>query len=535
MSDSTTPFNAAEWLVDRHVREGNGDRVALRCEGHDTTYSELLDLIEQAQRGLVQLDVNPGERVAMVMVDDPSFVAVFLGCLRSAVVPVPLSTMLRGEALGDIIADSGAKALFASAQFAPSIDTIVDAAPELAHVVLAPSLDETAMAEVTDVAEQIDLWDLQGLGGVPIEGEASALGPALVAATTQDSPAFWLYSSGTTGTPKGVMHTHGNLPATVDTYASQVLQVTPDDRFLSIAKLFFAYGLGNSLTFPLAIGATAILDPRPPTPATTTALIDQEQATLFFASPGFVAAVLDAQPDPSIFASMRATVTAGESLPGPVQTRFTELTGRPVLDGIGSTELLHIFISNTLDEQTAGSSGRVVAGYAAELRNDDDEVVTDPDTPGYLHVRGPSAAVGYWQRPEADAAAFRDGWVRTGDVYTRSVDDTWTFLGRNNDMIKAGGIWVSPAEVESVLIEHPDVMEAAVVGARDDRGLEMTVAYVLPATGSIPDHDELEQHCRDRMAAFKRPRRIITVDELPKTATGKIRRFELRDRFEQES
>jgi benzoate-CoA ligase len=216
-------------------------------------------------------------------------------------------------------------------------------------------------------------------------------------------------------------------------------------------------------------------------------------------------------------------------LPANLQTRFAALTDSPVLDGIGSTELLHIFISNTLDRQVPGSSGWVVPGYAAELWDDDDGIVSDADTPGYLYVRGPSTATGYHRRPEATAIAFRDSWVRTGDVYVRSTDDHWTFLGRNNDMIKAGGIWVSPAEVESTLIEHESVLEVAVVGARDERGLETVVAFVVPAAGATPDPAALERHCRDRMESFKRPRRVIVVDELPKTATGKIKRFELRD------
>lgn len=262
-----------------------------------------------------------------------------------------------------------------------------------------------------------------------------------------------------------------------------------------------------------------------------TELIAAEQPTLFFSSPGFCAALLDVGPDPSTFGSVRATVTAGEALPANLQTRFAELTGSPVLDGIGSTELLHIFISNTLDDQVPGSSGRVVPGYEAELRDDDERVVATPETPGYLHVRGPSAASEYWQRPESTATAFRQGWVRTGDVYVRSADDHWTFLGRNNDMIKAGGIWVSPAEVESVLIEHETVLEAAVVGGRDDQGLETVIAFVVPTAGATPDPEVLERHCRARMPAFKRPRRLIVLSELPKTATGKIKRFELREQL----
>ena len=390
---------------------------------------------------------------------------------------------------------------------------IVAAAPTVEHAVVIGDGDDLAVA--------VHRW-----------AEFDDRAPLPAAPTTADSPAFWLYSSGTTGLPKGVMHRHGSLQATADTYAAEVLGVTPDDRFLSVAKLFFAYGLGNSLTFPLAVGATAILEPRRPTPPGIIELVAAEQPTLFFASPGFVAALLDTDAPASAFASVRATVTAGESLPADLQRRFSARFGHPVLDGIGSTEALHIFLSNRLDDQRPGTSGWPVPGYEAQLLDDSGAEVVAPDTPGYLHVRGPSTATGYWQRPDATAAAFlADGWLRTGDVYTRSADDAWTFLGRNNDMIKAGGIWVSPAEVESVLIEHPDVLEAAVVGARDDAGLETVVAFVVPRAGRVIDETAIESHCRSRMAAFKRPRQLVVVDELPRTATGKVRRFALREQL----
>jgi benzoate-CoA ligase len=505
--------NAAAWLVDRHVDAGGGDRVAVECDGVETTYAGLLTEVWRAQRALRSIGVAAGDRVAMVVNDDLSFLAWFLGGLRSAVVPVPLSTMLTPAELAPIVADSGAVALVVSGAYVAGVDEIRAGAPAVSHIVVT--------GEDATPADRWQRWaDFTDAGELP------------AAATTVDSPAFWLYSSGTTGVPKGVMHVHGSPRATAETYAARVLRTTPDDRFLSVAKLFFAYGLGNSLTFPLAVGGTTILCPDRPTPPGFVELIRRTRPTLFFASPGFCAALLDAKPDPDTFESVRATMTAGESLPANVQTRFAALTGTPVLDGIGSTELLHIFISNTLTDQSPGSSGVVVPGYDAELRDDHDEVVIEPDTAGYLHVRGDSASVGYWQQAEATAAAFRDGWVRTGDVYARSADDHWTFLGRNSDMIKAGGIWVSPAEVENVLIGHPDVLEAAVVGARNDDGLEEVVAFVLPATGAEPDPAALERHCREHMAAFKRPRRIIVVEELPKTATGKIRRFALRERLD---
>jgi benzoate-CoA ligase family protein len=508
-------FNAALWLVDRHVAEGRADRLAIRCQGRSTSYAALQQEVWRAQHLFAGLGLHPGDRLAMVVQDDESFLSVFLGALRSGIVAVPLTTMLKGPALGAMIADSGATALVVSDTFAGTVADIVTASPDVRHVVVCG--DASGM-ETSRPGVQLHAWaDHTDHDEVP------------VAETSDSSSAFWLYSSGTTGVPKGVMHVHGNMPATNETYAREVLQTHEDDRFLSVAKLFFAYGLGNSLTFPLAAGATAVLDPAPPSPAAVLALIEAEAPTLFFSSPGFCAALLDNGPDPSVFRSVRATVTAGESLPANIQTRFAQLTGSPVLDGIGSTELLHIFISNTVDRQVPGASGTIVPGYLAELRDDADQAVTEPETPGYLHVKGPSSAVGYWQRPEATAASFREGWVRTGDVYTRSADDVWTFLGRNNDMIKAGGIWVSPAEVEAALIEHDTVLEAAVVGARDDNGLETVVAFVVPTSGAAPEPAVLEAHCRDRLAAFKRPRRVIVTDALPKTATGKIKRFELRE------
>ncbi len=507
-------YNAAAWLVDRHVDQGRGERVALRCDGRDTTYTALQSELWRVQRALAHFGVTSGERVAMVVNDEPDFVAWFLGSLRQAVVPVPLSTMLTGTELGGIVADCGARTLVVSEPFAAAVAAITAAAPLVRDVVVLGRAAGASAAGDASVQAWASFTDQTELP---------------VAPTGRDSDGFWLYSSGTTGTPKGVMHRHGDLEATAQSYAANILHVTEKDRFLSVAKLFFAYGLGNSLTFPLAVGGTAILHPRPPTAATMVALIEQEQPSLFFASPGFVAALLDAAPAAALFHSLRATVTAGESLPAPLQRRFSELTGTPVLDGIGSTEMLHIFISNTLTEQAPGSSGWAVPGYRAELRDDDQRIVTEPDTPGYLYVQGSSAASGYWQKPQAEAEAFSDGWVRTGDVYTRSAQDCWTFLGRNNDMIKAGGIWVSPAEVESVLIEHPDVLEAAVVGERNRAGLEMVVAFVVPATGASIDPAALVAHCRARIAAFKRPSEIVVVDELPKTATGKIKRYALRE------
>lgn len=507
-------YNAATWLVDRQLDAGNGDRVAIVSDGDRLTYEDVLRQVWRAQHALRALDVRPGERVAMVVNDEPGFIAWFLGGLRSGAVPVPLSTMLTPDELGAIAADAGASLVVLSDAYAGHLTALAKRVADLRTAVILGTAP-------TDPVVPVQRWaDLDDTAEAP------------VGATKADSPAFWLYSSGTTGTPKGVMHRHASLEATASTYARSVLGIGPDDRCLSVAKLFFAYGLGNSLTFPFSVGATAVLNPGRPTPGSVAELLVTERPTLFFATPGFIAALLDADLPVDTFASVRLTVSAGEALPGELHRRFSARFEHPVLDGIGSTEVLHIFMSNRPGQERPGTSGTPVPGYEVKLLDDAEQEVTAVNTPGYLHVNGPSTATGYWCRYDATRAAFRGEWLRTGDVYVRSEDGYYTFLGRNNDMIKAGGIWVSPAEVEAVLVEHPDVLEAAVVGGVDADGLETIVAFVVPRAGRTIDSAAIEAHCRDRMASFKRPRGLMVINELPKTATGKIRRFALREQLD---
>jgi benzoate-CoA ligase family protein len=519
---SGTRFNAATWLVDRHCSEGRGDRIAYRTADSTLTYEGLQRETWRAAGMLQKLGIGPGQRVLMLVLDEPAFPAVFLGALRIGVVPIPVSTMLRPEEVAVIAADSGARGAVVSAAFTSYLAPVAAAAPGLVAAVV---VDDGAAS-----------GDLQEGGSASRSWSEFPAGEEVPAAETdEDTEGFWLYTSGTTGRPKGAVHRHADIRAVCETYARTVLGIAPEDVCYSVAKLFFAFGLGNALFFPLSVGASAVIDPAPPTPARVAELAAQHRPSLFFAPPGFCAAMADSGMDPSVLSSVRATVTAGETLPAEVYRRFSSRFGVEMLDGIGSTEALHIFCSNHLGDVTLGSTGRVVEGYELRLLDNDGHEIGDPDIPGALWVKGESVTRGYWQRPEINAETFVGGWCRTGDVYRRDAEGYYYFVGRNSDMIKAGGIWVSPAEVESVLIEHPSVLEAAVVGGRTEEGLETTVAFVVPAAGSSVDQEALMAHCRDRMAAFKRPRQIHVVDALPKTATGKIKRFALRAWLEEQA
>jgi benzoate-CoA ligase family protein len=511
-------FNAAQYLVDRHVDAGDGDRTAVLTGDRRLSYTDLRDLSAQFAAGLRGADVRPGERVLFVCSDRPELLAGMLGAWRFGAVAVPVSTMLTGPELAKIVVDSGARMLVVTPEFAAAAAVAARSAPELAHLVAVDgaALEATASAGVTS-------WD-----DLLAAGSWQAGDVAVTAPTVDDTPALWLYTSGTTGTPKGAMHRHANIRAVCETYARDVLHVTRDDVCFSVAKLFFAYGLGNSALFPLWAGATTVLEPRRPSPAVVVEVMRQHSPTLFFAGPTFFAALLAAELPEDTFRSVRLCASAGEALPASLYRRFTERFHVEILDGIGSTEALHIFLSNHQGNVRPGTSGTPVAGYDIELRDENGQPVPD-DTPGALYVRGASLASGYWCRADATREVFQGEWLRTGDTYTRSADGYYTCLGRSNDLLKAGGIWVSPAEVEDRLLQHPAVVEAAVVGVPDSNELDKPVACVVLAPGQNVSPDDLVGWCREGLAAFKRPRAVLVVDELPKTATGKIQRFRLRE------
>lgn len=501
-------FNAGSWLIDRHVEEGRGDRIALRCQGQSTTYERLHGLTERISTGLRVFGVRPEDRVAMVMLDGVEFVATFLAALRIGAIPVLTNPLLPGRDLGVIVADSRARILVVSPERAESVPAILDGAPELTTVVSAGS---------ESIAE-----------GPTWSQIAASKSDAVPYATWRDSPGFWLCTSGTTGMPKLAMHTHGDIVATVETYASQVLNISEDDRFFSVGPMFHAYGLGNSLTFPLAVGATAILEPtRPPTPQLVANIVRSERPSLFFCIPTFYAALTNSDLADDTFESVRFGVSAAEALPAETFNRFKQRFDVTILDGIGSTELLHIFLSNSPDHCAPGTSGVAVPGYQLRIVDDDGEDVAD-EVPGLLLVKGDSAASGYWCRSTMSRATFQGDWTLTGDLYVRSSDGFYTYLGRADDMLRVGGEWVSPAEVEGVLIEHTAVLEAAVVGESDDQGIVRPIAYVISAPDVTADTDALTNWCKDRLAGYKRPKRYEIVADLPKTATGKIQRYKLR-------
>ncbi|WP_232664660.1 benzoate-CoA ligase family protein [Pseudonocardia sp. TRM90224] len=508
----TQPFNATTYLTERRISAGDGGRVALRLPRGTVTYEQLDDEVRRIAAGLVRLGVRPEERVLLCMVDDLELAAGILAAMYIGAVAVPCSTMLTGGELAKLVVDSRARVLLGSQEFAANVVTAATDAPDLRHVVLTGPT-RPAVAGVENLT-----WD-ELRSGEPLDAPY---------ATWDESPALWLYTSGTTGKPKGAMHRHVDVRFVCETYAMQVLGIQPGDVCLSAAKLFFAYGLGNSLFFPLSVGASAVLEPARPNPQLFTERVREHGVTLFFGGPSFWGPMLAAGLPREAFATVRNGVSAGETLPARMYHGALEQFGFEILDGIGSTEALHIFISNIAGKVVPGSSGFPVPGYRVELRRDDGSIIEGSDEQGMLFMAGESICTGYWCRTDVNRAVFQGEWMRTGDQYVRGADGSYTCLGRADDVLKVGGIWVSPTEVETRLLEHPSIGEAVVVGVPDADGLDKPVAYVVPLEGATLDPDEVIAFCKEGLASFKRPRQVHTVTEFPKTATGKIQRYRLR-------
>ncbi len=507
-------FNAATYLLGRHVAEGNGGRAAVTGSRESLTYAELDERVGDVAAALRGLGLRRDDRVLLEMSDDVEMLTGILGAFRAGLVAVPVSTMFTAPELGAILADSGARAVLASYEHAEAVAGALATAPEVENVVLHGDADLPVPGAVT-----LQTWDAFVDGGAASDREPVDTDP--------DSWCLWLYTSGTTGTPKAAMHRHANIRHVCETYGRQVLGIRPDDTTFSVAKLFFAYGIGNSVFFPFSVGARTVLEPRRPTPDVVAERVQQERPTLFFAVPTFYAALVSSDLPDDTFAPVRLAASAGEPLPAALLDRVRSRFGVDVLDGIGSTEALHIFLSNRPGEIRPGTTGVPVPGYDVEIR-DASGVIAGPGQPGALHVRGESIALGYWRRTAASRQVFQGEWLSTGDTYVRDDDGYYICLGRNSDMLKAGGIWVSPAEVEARLVAHPRVQQAAVVGVPDEHGIDKPVAVVV---AEAVDEAELVAWCRDGLAHFKAPRQVIFVDDLPKTATGKLQRFKVRGLF----
>ena len=504
-------FNACEYLLDRRLAAGDGQRIALTGPAGEFSYAQLHDRVCRTAAGLRAVGVQPEQRILMVMSDSPAFVVVYLAAMRVGAIPVPVSTMLRADGVAELLRDSRARFLAITGEFAAVAESAAAAAPELAGV----------LADVPLAASPRPVHQLDDLAAFPPDES--------VYDTTADSPAFWLYTSGTTGTPKGAMHRHGSVQVVCETYAAQVLGITPSDRCLSAAKAFFAYGLGNSVLFPLSVGAACVLLPSPSRPDLIAETAVKHGATLFFGGPTFFANMLRAGLPADALGGVRLAASAGEALPASLYARWTAQFGIDIIDGIGMTEMLHIFLSNAPGAVRPGTTGVAVPGYDLKLLDEESgREITQPGTPGTLYVRGQSSATGYWARYDASRLVFQGEWLRTGDTYVRDAGGYYECLGRTGDMIKASGIWVSPMEVETRLLSHPAVAQAVVVAAPDPDGLEKPVAYVLLAAGAAVTEAELIEYCREGLPSFKRPRAIVFTDGFPTTATGKIRRVDLR-------
>ncbi len=509
-------YNAAEYFIDRHVREGRGGRVALIEDAGEITYGALAERVARAGNALRGLGVDVEQRVLLCLPDGADFVAVFWGALKAGAVAVPVNTLLTTLDYAHMLRDSRARVAVVGASLYPKLQPALRDLPFLRAVVVAGAAPGALPP-----------------GTLALEALLRAAAPELDAApTTPDDVAFWLYSSGSTGAPKGAVHLHQDLVHTAVLYGERVLGVRADDVVFSAAKLFFAYGLGNSMTFPFHAGASTILVPDRPTPRLVMDVLRRRQPTIFYGVPTLFAGILADGANERATGSerLRICASAGEALPREIGERWFRRMGAHILDGLGSTELLHIFLSNRPDDVRYGTTGTPVPGYELRLVDEQGAPVADGAV-GELLVKGPTASPYYWNNRAKSLETFHGPWTRTGDKYVRDADGYYTYAGRSDDMIKAGGAWVSPVEVENTLIEHAAVLEAAVVGRDDGQGLVKPAAYVVLRDGVAPTPAlaaELQAFVKERLAPYKYPRWVEFIPALPKTATGKIQRFKLR-------
>lgn len=507
-------YNAARDFVDRNIEEGRSDKTAFIDPAQSLTYGELNKHSAQFANALRGLGIVREQRIALIMLDTVAMPAAFWGAIRAGIVPVPLNTLLTGDQYRYMLRDSGAVGAVVSAALYEKIEPLLGDLPELKTVIVADG-------EAPPGSHSFER----------LLTESSRF--AETARTCSDEVAFWLYSSGSTGNPKGVKHLHSSLMQTARLYGQGILGIREDDLVYSAAKLFFAYGLGNAMTFPMSVGATAILLPDRPTPDVILSLMRTHNPTIFYGVPTLYAAMLASSELGKGAGSdaLRLCVSAGEPLPEEVGLRWRDLVGIDILDGIGSTELLHIFLSNSPGSVVYGATGRPVPGYEAKLVGEDGEAVPDGEI-GELVVCGPSAGEGYWNQRDKTRTTFVGEWTYTGDKYRKDSNGIYYYCGRTDDMFKVSGNWVSPFDVESALASHEAILESAVIGKEDTDGLVKPMAFVVLKDNYQPDAiliEALKDHVKQTAGPWKYPRWIEVRDELPKTATGKIQRFKLRE------
>jgi benzoate-CoA ligase family protein len=506
------PFNAAEYFIDRHIAEGRGDKVAIRTLNRDVTYAELFHAVNQVGNTLTNLGIGRGERILIVVKDCPEFFFLFWGAVKAGIIPVPLNGLAPASDFEFVIQHSKCSGLFYSREFTTTMEAALAACSPQPKVVL--PIDQ-GKESLTDLARNAS--------------------PHLKAVFARaDDDCFCLYSSGTTGLPKGVIHAHGDIAVISQFYMVEILGVTEDDSFFSVARLCFSFGMNIGMIGPLYVGGTAILDDRRPTPQSVVELFRRCQPTIFGAVPTFYAQFLASGVlSRKDVGRLRRCISAAEALPPELHREWLATTGVPIIEGIGSTEVGHIYISNRVDDIRPGVTGKPVPSYQVRLVDDAGNIVAD-DVPGRLLVKGQSVIRRYWNDPERTAKTIVDGWYDTGDTFRRDVHGYYTYCGRSDDVFKVSGRWVSPYEIESVLVQHPQVLEAAVIGRKDEHGLIRADAWVVlkePTTSGAQIGEDLRHFCEAILPRYKMPGQIHIADKLPKTATGKIQRYKLRVAF----